>query len=168
MHLQKDRLDLVWQGLLWVYRKRGNYPGAVKTIAEWFPKKERALATGIAISGTNIGAIIAPIVVPLIAVTFGWQWAFIITGAIGLVWLVFWQVLYNTPGFQLAKQRLKQAEYDHILSDKEETVAADGSEFKKVELVQAAHIPPDMGILPGQTINGPGLVVHSFLVACIF
>jgi len=109
----------------------GNYPGAIKTTAEWFPKKERALATGIAISGTNIGAIIAPIIVPLIAVTFGWQWAFIITGAIGLIWLIFWQLLYNTPEKMLEKGKLKQAEYDHILSDREETVAADGSAFKK-------------------------------------
>ena len=60
----------------------GNFPAAIKTTAEWFPKKERALATGIFNSGTNIGAIIAPLVVPLIAVTLGWQWAFIITGTI--------------------------------------------------------------------------------------
>ncbi len=109
----------------------GNYPGAIKTTAEWFPKKERALATGISISGTNIGAIIAPIVVPLIAVSMGWQWAFIITGAIGLVWLIFWQVLYDTPEKKLAQGRISQSEYNHIISDKEDTVAADGSAFKK-------------------------------------
>jgi ACS family hexuronate transporter-like MFS transporter len=110
----------------------GNYPAAIKTTAEWFPKKERALATGIAISGTNIGAILAPIVVPLIAVTMGWQWAFIITGAIGLLWLIFWRILYNSPETMLAKGKIKQSEYDHILSDKEETVAADGSALKNI------------------------------------
>jgi MFS transporter, ACS family, hexuronate transporter len=110
----------------------GNFPAAIKTTAEWFPKKERALATGIFNSGTNVGAIIAPIVVPLIAVTLGWQMAFIITGAVGLVWLIFWEVMYDSPEKKLAKGKLKQAEYDHIMSDKEETVAADGSELKKI------------------------------------
>jgi len=110
----------------------GNFPAAIKTTAEWFPKKERALATGIFNSGTNVGAIIAPLVVPWIAVTWGWQEAFIITGAIGLIWLVFWQIMYDSPEKKLAKGQLKQAEYDHIMSDKEETVAADGSELKKI------------------------------------
>lgn len=67
----------------------GNWTAAIKAIAEWFPKKERALANGIFNSGANIGAIIAPVVVPWIAVTLGWQEAFIITGVIGLFWLVF-------------------------------------------------------------------------------
>jgi MFS transporter, ACS family, hexuronate transporter len=110
----------------------GNFPAAIKTTAEWFPKKERALATGIFNSGTNVGAIIAPIVVPLIAITWGWQWAFIITGAVGLIWLIFWQIMYDTPEKKLAKGQLKQSEYDHIMSDKEDTVALDGSELKKI------------------------------------
>jgi ACS family hexuronate transporter-like MFS transporter len=98
----------------------GNFPAGVKTIAEWFPKKERALATGIFISGTNIGAILAPVLVPLIAVTMGWQWAFILTGAVGFIWLIFWQLIYDSPGNKLAKGKLKQAEYDLIESDKED------------------------------------------------
>jgi ACS family hexuronate transporter-like MFS transporter len=110
----------------------GNFPAAIKTTAEWFPKKERALATGIFNSGTNIGAIIAPLVVPLIAITMGWQWAFIITGAIGLIWLIFWKIMYDSPEKKLGKGQLKQSEYDHIMSDKEETVASDGSELKKI------------------------------------
>ena len=68
----------------------GNFPAAIKATAEWFPKRERALATGIFNSGSNVGAIIAPLTVPLIAETMGWKWAFIITGAIGFVWLIFW------------------------------------------------------------------------------
>jgi ACS family hexuronate transporter-like MFS transporter len=75
----------------------GNFPAAIKTVAEWFPKKERALATGIFNSGTNVGAILAPLSVPLIAAKLGWQWAFVITGAIGLSWLIFWWLLYNSP-----------------------------------------------------------------------
>lgn len=68
----------------------GNFPAAIKTVAEWFPKKERALATGIFNSGANIGAVFAPILVPTILALYGWQEAFIITGAIGFVWLIFW------------------------------------------------------------------------------
>ena len=75
----------------------GNFPAAIKTVAEWFPKKERALAAGIFNSGTNVGAILAPLTVPLIAGTLGWEWAFIITGAIGLIWLLFWWIFYKSP-----------------------------------------------------------------------
>jgi ACS family hexuronate transporter-like MFS transporter len=92
----------------------GNFPAAVKTVAEWFPKKERALATGIFNSGSNIGAILAPVAVPWIAMTWGWQEAFVITGAIGLIWLIFWFIFYEIPAKQ---KRLGKAEYDYIHSD---------------------------------------------------
>ncbi len=95
----------------------GNFPAAIKTVAEWFPKKERALATGIFNSGTNIGAIIAPLTVPFIAISMGWQWAFIITGAFGFVWLIFWLLLYDTPA---RHKRLGKAEFEYIHSDKDE------------------------------------------------
>ncbi len=74
-----------------------NFPAAVKTVAEWFPRKERAFATGIFNSGANIGAIVAPALVPLIALTLGWRWAFILTGAVGFVWLFFWRAMYQRP-----------------------------------------------------------------------
>ncbi|HYX41714.1 MAG TPA: MFS transporter, partial [Pyrinomonadaceae bacterium] len=73
----------------------GNFPAAIKTVAEWFPKKERALATGIFNSGSNVGAIAAPLVVPFIAVKYGWQWAFIITGTLGFIWLLCWLMVYR-------------------------------------------------------------------------
>jgi ACS family hexuronate transporter-like MFS transporter len=92
----------------------GNFPGAVKTIAEWFPKKERALATGIFNSGSNVGAIAAPLLVPFIAMKFGWQWAFILTGALGFVWLVFWLMLYRRPE---EHRRLSPDELAYIQSD---------------------------------------------------
>ncbi len=95
----------------------GNFPAAIKTIAEWFPKKERALATGIFNSGTNVGAILAPILVPLIYIQWGWQMAFILVGAIGLVWLIFWFIFYEIPEKQA---RLGKAEMEYILSDQEE------------------------------------------------
>ncbi|HEV7621254.1 MAG TPA: MFS transporter [Flavisolibacter sp.] len=100
----------------------GNFPAAIKTIAEWFPKKERALATGIFNSGTNIGAIIAPLTVPFIALKWGWRSAFVITGAVGLIWLIFWFVFYEIPSRQ---KRLKKAEFDFIHSDFDESKEAD-------------------------------------------
>ena len=110
----------------------GNFPAAVKTIAEWFPKKERALATGIFNSGTNLGAIIAPIAVPWIAVTWGWREAFIITGAIGLTWLIFWFIFYEVPAKQ---KRLGKAEYDYIHSDSEETINDNTESVKWISLL---------------------------------
>jgi len=74
-----------------------NFPGAIKAVAEWFPTKERALATGILNAGTNTGAIVTPLVVPWIALTFGWRWAFVITGCLGLLWLALWLALYRNP-----------------------------------------------------------------------
>ena len=75
----------------------GNFPGAIKTVAEWFPKRERALATGIFNSGTNIGALVTPLIVPWITLTYGWYWAFVATGAVGFLWLIAWWVLYRRP-----------------------------------------------------------------------
>ena len=75
----------------------GNFPAAIKVVAEWFPKRERAFATGLFNSGTNIGALITPMVVPWITLTWGWYWAFVATGAIGLLWLVAWLPIYRPP-----------------------------------------------------------------------
>ena len=75
----------------------GNFPAAIKAVAEWFPKRERALATGIFNSGTNVGALVTPIAVPWITYSFGWYWAFIITGVLGFFWLILWWPLYHSP-----------------------------------------------------------------------
>lgn len=96
-----------------------NMPGAVKTIAEWFPKSERALATGIFNAGTNVGAILAPIVALTLAEYFGWQSAFVVTGALGFVWLIFWWFMYRRPE---EHPRLSVEELQHIESDREEIV----------------------------------------------
>ena len=74
-----------------------NFPASLKTVAEWFPKKERALATGIFNAGTNVGAIIAPATALVLSAKFGWQSAFIFTGAVGFLWLIFWWVFYQRP-----------------------------------------------------------------------
>src|SRR3989440_5650947 len=99
----------------------GNFPAAIKTTAEWFPKKERAFATGIFNAGSNVGAILAPLTVPWIAINLGWQWAFILTGAIGLVWLAFWIPLYARPE---AHARISRQELAHIQSDPPDPPAA--------------------------------------------
>jgi ACS family hexuronate transporter-like MFS transporter len=75
----------------------GNFPAAVKSVSEWFPKKERALATGIFNAGSNVGALAAPLLVPWLTVKFGWPMAFIATGALGFAWLVAWQIFYQSP-----------------------------------------------------------------------
>ena len=97
----------------------GNFPAAIKTISEWFPRKERALATGIFNSGSNIGAIVAPLLVPIIALNFGWQAAFIITGFLGFIWLFFWLRLMNRPedhaGINSAELELIKADSDENL-----------------------------------------------------
>ena len=115
---------LVARGFLGM-TESGNFPSSIKAIAEWFPKKERALATGIFNSGTNIGAIIAPLTVPFIAKEYGWQWAFVITGAVGLIWLLFWFWLYEVPAKQ---KRLGQAEFNYIHSDTDESVSIAATE----------------------------------------
>jgi MFS transporter, ACS family, hexuronate transporter len=73
------------------------FPGSIKTVAEWFPQRERALATGIFNAGTNTGAILTPLLVPWIALRWGWQWAFVATGALGFLWLLLWIPLYRNP-----------------------------------------------------------------------
>ena len=92
----------------------GGFPGGIKAVAEWFPKNERALATGIFNAGTNIGAIVTPLVVPGIVLAFGWQMAFIVTGVVGLVWLPLWLIVYRRPREQ---KRLSAAELAHIEQD---------------------------------------------------
>ncbi len=98
-----------------------NVPASIKTVAEWFPKSERAFATGIFNSGTNIGAVIAPIVVPVMAAAWGWQTAFIGTGALGFVWLVAWLLFYHGVD---SHPRLTSAERQYILDGVEEPITA--------------------------------------------
>jgi MFS transporter, ACS family, hexuronate transporter len=95
----------------------GNFPGSIKTVAEWFPRKERALATGIFNAGSNVGAVVAPLAVPWITITYGWQEAFIVTGALGFIWLGFWWMLYKRPE---EHPRLSKQELAYIQSDPSE------------------------------------------------
>ena len=99
----------------------GAFPGGIKAVAEWFPKRERAFATGLFNAGANIGAIVTPLVVPAIVLAFGWQAAFIVTGLAGLVWLPIWLLVYRRPRDH---RRLSAAELAHIESDPADMVAS--------------------------------------------
>jgi ACS family hexuronate transporter-like MFS transporter len=112
----------MWRAALGV-TEAGNFPAANKCVAEWFPKKERAFATGLYNSGANVGAIVAPLTVPYIAEAWGWEWAFILTGIVGFTWLAFWYPLYASPAAKLQSGKLSKAEYDYIHSDVDEQEA---------------------------------------------
>ncbi|HEY2964237.1 MAG TPA: MFS transporter [Pyrinomonadaceae bacterium] len=96
------------------FGEAGNFPAAIKTVAEWFPKKERAFATGLFNAGSNVGAIVAPLCVPWIAGHLGWRWAFILTGVFGFLWLLFWLPTYRHPE---KHAKVSAAELAHIQSD---------------------------------------------------
>jgi MFS transporter, ACS family, hexuronate transporter len=106
-----------------------NFPAAVKSVAEWFPKKERAFATGLFNTGSTVGAIVAPVIVSGITLAFGWQWAFIITGLLGFIWVVFWIVFYKEPA---KNQKLSKKEFEYINQDEEEKT--EGEPIKWIEL----------------------------------
>ena len=111
------------------FGESGNFPAAIKATAEYFPKKERSLATGIFNSGSNVGAILAPLTVPWIAVNWGWETAFILVGAIGFIWIFFWFIFYETPEKQ---KRLSKVEFDYIHHDCEIIVQAPNEKLEKI------------------------------------
>jgi ACS family hexuronate transporter-like MFS transporter len=92
----------------------GNFPGANKAVAEWFPKKERAFATGLFNAGSNVGVVVAALLVPWVTLTLGWRWAFIVTGTLDLFWLALWLAVYRDPGIH---PRVTPAELAYIRSD---------------------------------------------------
>lgn len=130
----------------------GNFPAAIKTVAEWFPKKERALATGIFNSGANIGAILAPLTVPFIVVIWGWQWAFILTGLTGFIWLILWLAVYEVPGKQ---KKLSQAEYEYIHSDEDESSSTGNSDSIKLSWAQLLGYRQTWAFAVGKFLTDP-------------
>jgi len=102
------------------FAESGSFPCAVKTVSEWFPRKEQAFAVGILTSGTSIGAVAAPAVVPWLAIHYGWEAAFLTTGLIGVVWLAFWFVMYQVPAMHA---KVNQAERDYINQGSDATMA---------------------------------------------
>jgi ACS family hexuronate transporter-like MFS transporter len=123
-----------------------NFPAAIKTVAEWFSKKERAFATGLFNSGSTIGAIVAPLLIPFIALRFGWQMAFISTGLLGFVWLIFWGIFYKAPP------------QNHILPD-EEVPAKFGVDSlpagKSVSWIKLLAHKQTLGICLGRFVTDP-------------
>ncbi len=101
----------------------GNFPSCIKTVSEWFPARERALATGIFNAGSNVGAVVAPIIVPLILMVWGWQVCFLVTGGLALVWVVVWLAIYKRPEDQ---PNLSAAELAYIRTD---------------QVIEQAHVP---------------------------
>jgi MFS transporter, ACS family, hexuronate transporter len=91
----------------------GSFPSSLKAVSEWFPQKERALAVGVFNAGTNVGAILTPLIVPIVTLMWGWRAAFVITGAVTFVWLVAWLVMYRSPG---AHRKISASELAHIRS----------------------------------------------------
>ncbi|MFC6996380.1 MFS transporter [Rufibacter roseus] len=130
----------------------GNFPAAIKTTAEWFPQKERALATGIFNSGSNVGAIMAPLSVPFIAETLGWEWAFIITGALGFVWLIFWFLLYEVPA---RHKRLSTAEFDYIHSDVDDMAAVAVESEPKISWGKLLNFRQTWAFVIGKFLTDP-------------
>jgi ACS family hexuronate transporter-like MFS transporter len=96
------------------FGEAGVFPASIKTVAEWFPKRERSLAIGIFNAGTNVGAIITPLVVPWITLRWGWRWAFLLTGALGFLWLISWLTFYRRPE---EHPRVSARELEYIRSD---------------------------------------------------
>ncbi len=129
----------------------GNYPAAMKTVAEWFPKKERALATGFFNAGTSVGVVVALLVVPVILNYYGWQEVFWITGSFGFIWLIFWWIFYDIPSKQ---KRLSAEEWAFITSgqDAEQDKA---SEAKKVKWQKLFLFPQTWAMITGKGLIDP-------------
>ena len=123
-----------------------NFPAAIKAVAEWFPKKERAFATGVFNSGANIGAVVAPAVVPWLTIEYGWQASFIATGAIGFIWLVFWMVMYERPEIH---KKVDAAELAHIQSDPPD------ADSVKVPWLQLLRFPQTWAFVMGKFLTDP-------------
>jgi ACS family hexuronate transporter-like MFS transporter len=145
-------MGFVYARLFLGITEAGNFPAAIKTTAEWFPKKERALATGIFNSGSNIGAIVAPLTVPFIAAAYGWQVAFIITGAIGFIWLAIWLIVYEVPA---RKARLTKAEFDYIHSDVDDMAAASITTEPKVSWFKLLTFKQTWAFVIGKFLTDP-------------
>ena len=134
----------------------GNFPAAIKVTAEYFPKKDRAFATSIFNAGSSVGALAAPLSIPLIAKYFGWEMSFIIIGALGFVWMGFWIWLYKKPG---ENPRVNAAELKYIESD--ETGGTDGASGgsepvpmeKKISYAKAFSLPQTWALVLGRFLT---------------
>jgi len=129
----------------------GNYPAAMKAVAEWFPKKERGLATGIFNAGTSVGVIVALIIAPWILVNYGWQSVFWITGALGFVWLIFWWWLYEIP----SKQKYASAQEREYIAQGQELNALSTGSTSKVAWYKLFSLPQTWAYITGKFLIDP-------------
>jgi MFS transporter, ACS family, hexuronate transporter len=129
----------------------GNFPAAMKTVAEWFPKKERALATGLFNAGTSIGVVAALLIVPLILTYFGWQEVFWITGALGFVWLIFWLVFYDIPSKQ---KRLSTEEY-HLITSGQDDANSNANAKPNIKWPRLFLFPQTWAMITGKGLIDP-------------
>ncbi len=126
----------------------GNFPAAIKSVAEWFPRKERALATGLFNSGASIGAVLTPLLVPIILFHFGWRMTFLLTGAIGFVWLIFWLTYYEIPA---KKKSLSTQELAYIRDQGEAAIENEAP----VKWVKLLTIPQTWAFIAGKFLTDP-------------
>jgi len=127
----------------------GNFPSAIKTVAEWFPKKERALATGIFNTGTNVGPIFMPFLVYWMYNAYGWRTAFIVTGLLGFIWLLFWLIMYDVP---TKKKQVNAAELAYIQSDPPEML---GSKTGGISWLSLLGMRQTWGFILGKFFTDP-------------
>lgn len=144
---------MVARGLLGI-GEAGNFPASIKTVAEWFPQKERALAVGVFNAGANIGAVVAPAVVPPLALLLGWQMTFILTGALGFLWIIAWWLYYDVPA---RHKRVNAAELAHIT---EATVITDAAPAELVSEEPQPNYPifankAIWGFMSGKLLTDP-------------
>jgi ACS family hexuronate transporter-like MFS transporter len=136
----------------------GAFPASIKTVTEWFPRKERALATGIFNAGTNVGAIITPLVVPWITIHLGWRWAFLITGGVGFVWFLIWMAVYRKPE---EHPQCSTEELNYIRSDGEKLMP-------RVPWAQLLGYRQTWGFLLGKFLTDPIWWFYLFWVPGFF
>ena len=134
----------------------GNFPAAIKTVAEWFPRRERAFATGLFNAGTNIGAVITPMAVPFITARFGWYWAFVLTGLLGFAWLVAVVDAVRPAGPASARRRARSSRY--IRSDPPESTV-------RMPWAKPDRLPADVGVRGREVHDRSDLVAVPVLDA---
>ena len=142
-------LFLVCRGIL-ALGEAGNFPAAIKVTAEYFPKKDRALATSLFNAGASVGALAAPLTVPILADTFGWEMAFIIIGALGFVWMFFWVFMYNKPE---KSKHVNSAELEYILQDEKDApkeVKATATEEKTIPFMKCFGFKQTWAFIAGK------------------
>ncbi len=146
-------LFLLCRGIL-ALGESGNFPAAIKTTAEYFPKKDRAFATSIFNAGASVGALAAPLLIPPLAKHYGWEMAFIIIGALGYIWMFFWQFMYDKPE---KSKHVNQAELEYIHQDDAEEAAAAAAkpveEEKSIPFIQCFKYKQTWSFIVGKFLT---------------